>query len=149
MIRTIVAILIVLGFFAGLVWASDRVTLQGERTLYGVNCNAGTWNGLTCTTNLVAGNQYVFRASHARQEVLYWIRYSSEPSGRHAKCEVTNRDNWQCEAGPQDAQWVVHELAHGRPTASAGGAAQPLHGVAKWKWYLLKWGLYRFDTADY
>ena len=46
-------------FFASLallIWASDRVTFQGERTVFTVDCVPDIWQGLRCTGKLVAGD---------------------------------------------------------------------------------------------
>ena len=44
----------VLGFAA---WASDFVTMQGERTVSTDDCNGGAWQGDRCTGSVVAGTR--------------------------------------------------------------------------------------------
>ena len=46
----VIAIFSVLGFAA---WASDFITMQGERTIYTVECRDGAWAGDRCAGNLV------------------------------------------------------------------------------------------------
>ena len=48
----VIAIVAVLGFAA---WASDFITMQGERTIYTVDCRDGAWAGDGCAGNLVVG----------------------------------------------------------------------------------------------
>jgi hypothetical protein len=36
-------------------WASDRITLQGERTIFTVKCDGGTWQGRRCSGRMVPG----------------------------------------------------------------------------------------------
>jgi hypothetical protein len=102
----------VLVFLAGVIWTSDQVTLEGERTIYSVNCADGTWSGLRCTGRLVPGDRYRFRASRTRNEVVFWIAGSTEPSGIHRDCTVRDRGNWTCNTKAGDQQSVTNEMAH-------------------------------------
>ena len=79
-------------------WASDKITYEGERTIYTVRCEQGNWEGLQCKGRMVAGDRYRFRASVSKQEVLYWVVGSSQPSGKFSRCTVKDRGNWSCEA---------------------------------------------------
>src|SRR5664279_4924927 len=65
-----------------LIWASDRITLQGERTIYSVICEGGDPVSLRCTSRLAVGERYRFRASVCRNEVVYWIAGSRARSGK-------------------------------------------------------------------
>ena len=65
---------------AGLVWASDWITMQNERTIYTVDCSGGAWQGRRCSGRLKAGDRYRFRALRARGEVLFWVVGRNEPS---------------------------------------------------------------------
>lgn len=38
-----------LAVVAAIVWLSDNVTRQGERTIYTVDCSDGAWQDLQCT----------------------------------------------------------------------------------------------------
>jgi hypothetical protein len=55
------------------IWSSDRVTLQGERTIYTVNCVNGTWDGHRCNGLLTTGPRFRYRALKAHGEVLFWV----------------------------------------------------------------------------
>ena len=43
--------------------------MQGERTIYTVECQAGSWNGDRCSGQLVAGPRYRYRALPPHSEV--------------------------------------------------------------------------------
>ena len=45
----VILILVALGFAA---WASDFVTMQGERTVYTVDCSNGSWQGNHCAGSI-------------------------------------------------------------------------------------------------
>src|SRR5215204_2880092 len=47
---------------AAYAWAVDFISVQGERTVYTVDCVGGVWSGAQCSGNLVAGERYRFRA---------------------------------------------------------------------------------------
>src|SRR5207249_133992 len=79
-IRTL-SIVLSVALVTALLWGSDRITMQGERTIYTVDCEGGTWNGRVCSGKLAPSKRYAFRASQARQEVIYWIRGSTTASG--------------------------------------------------------------------
>ena len=142
----IAAIAIVIGV---LIWASDKITLQGERTIYSVQCRDGTWQGWRCTGILVAGDRYRFLASRSRQEVIFWAVGSRRPSGKYTDCVVKDRDNWKCNAQPGQPAAVTNELVHGTPASSEANLTAPFHAVRKWKWWLLYGGVHTFRSADY
>ena len=55
-------------------WGSDKITYEGERTVYTVRCEQGDWEGArNARGRMVAGDRYRFRASVSKQEVLYWV----------------------------------------------------------------------------
>jgi hypothetical protein len=127
--------------FLGLVlWSDDAITLQGERTVYTVDCRQGAWVGRRCSGELVASDRYRFRALKARREVLFWRAGIDEPSGRFTNCEIKDGRNWKCPAAADAARTVTREMLRGRPVAVADGAGRALHAVAKWRWWLLHWG---------
>lgn len=134
---------------AVVIWASDRVTLQGERTLYGVECPEGRWEGWRCTGKLAAGERYRFRASKSRQEVIYWIANSSQASGKYRDCKVKDRDNWTCSTSADVPRAVTHEIMNGVPVGAETGPDVPFHAVRKWKWWMLRAGIRMFTRADY
>ena len=131
-----------------LVWTSDRVTLQGERTIYTVDCTGGTWNGERCTGRLAAGARHAFRASARRNEVVYWIKGSDAPSGKYTDCTVQNRDNWTCNVRVGQPSAATYELRDGRPTKGSLGLTMDFHDVPKWKWWAINGGLgFAFSSA--
>ena len=117
--------LFVSAVFAGLaafIWASDRITLEGERTIYTVACEQGVWDGLRCTGRIRPAERYRFRASRSRHEIVYWIAGSPKASGKYLDCDVTDRDRWNCKAGPGDLPTIAHELQDGKPVQRAASA---------------------------
>lgn len=138
--------------FAGLaafIWASDRITLEGERTIYTVACEQGVWDGLRCTGRIKAAERYRFRASRSRHEIVYWVAGSPRPSGKYLDCDVTDRDRWSCKAGPGDLPTIAHELQDGKPVQRIGGVDLPFHAVHKWKWWAMDFGIPGFSKADF
>jgi hypothetical protein len=139
--------LAVVALGSALLWTTDRITLQGERTIYAVDCADGAWSGSACTGRLVAGPRYAFRASAARREVLYWVRGSGAPSGKLTDCTVTDRDNWSCAAVDVKPATIAFEMVKGRPTRSGNALTLPFHSVPKWRWWLIKAGFGGFHEA--
>ena len=137
-----VAISLVLMILAIAIWASDKISFQGERTVYSVRCEEGIWEGWRCTGRLIASDRYRFRASRSRQEVIYWIVGSSERSGKYPDCEVVDRGNWTCR-GDTIGQplTVTHQMVKGHPIRDEAGSALPFHAVPKWQWWLLDLGV--------
>jgi hypothetical protein len=131
-----------------LVWAGDKITLKGHHTIHTVQCLDGDWQGLRCTGVMVAGDRYRFSASRSRQEVIFWIAGSTQPSGTYTNCVVKDRDNWKCIVNPGQPATITHALVDGRP-ADGGTGPLPIHVVHKWKWWLLRSGIHVFSTADY
>jgi hypothetical protein len=144
-----VTLLLFLTAFGLLLWTSDQVTWQGERTIYAATCEGGNWVGLRCTGQLAAGDRHRFRASKSRHEVIYWIAGSKAPSGKFTDCDVKDRDNWTCNAQIGQPPVIAFELSHGRPTAHLAGLTLPYHGIAKVKWLALGAGLGWSDEADF
>ena len=142
------AFVVVFGLGA-FIWASDRITLEGERTVYTVACEQGTWDGLRCTGRITAGDRHRFRSSKSRHEVAYWIAGSPAPSGKYIDCVVTDRDRWTCDARVGDQPSITHEFSDGRPANHISGLDTPFHAVAKWKWWALRAGIPGFDKADF
>ena len=139
-LRRIVPVALVLLVLAAVIWGSDRVTLQGERTIYTVDCAQGSWEGSRCTGRLVPGPRYAFRASRTRNEVLYWIRESQNPSQKFPDCTVKNRDNWTCNVRVGEPGAVTYEFRDGKPTRGTEGLTLAYHEVPKWQWWAIKWG---------
>jgi len=143
------AVSFVLMAVAIMIWASDKISYEGERTVYTVRCEQGAWEGGRCTGRLVAGDQYRFRASKSRQEVLYWIVGSSEPSGKYTGCKVADRGNWKCTEAVGQPPTIAHEMLNGRPRRDESGTMLPFHAVPKWQWWLLDVGFPVTNNATY
>jgi hypothetical protein len=129
-------------------WASDKITYEGERTIYTVRCEQGSWDGLQCKGTMVAGDRYRFRASVSKQEVLYWVVGSPEPSGKFSRCTVKDRGNWSCaeNAGPPT---IARAMMNGRPRREDDGQHIPFRAVPKWVWWVLDVGIHVYSKAGY
>jgi hypothetical protein len=121
-------------------WISDKITLQGERTVYTVECQQGSWQDQRCSGRLVAADRVRFRALKAHSEVLFWTSGASEPSGKFTNCKIQDGRNWNCKPNVDGPSTITHEMVHGRPIADPGNA-RPFHAVSKWRWWLLRWGV--------
>jgi hypothetical protein len=120
-------------------WGIDFITLQGEWTVYTVECRQGTWEGGRCTGKLAASDRYRFRALKQHREILFWIVGSSEPTGRLAPCEVENRANWTCKPNEDSPRSIALAMSKGRPVADPAANTRPFHAVSKLMWMLLKY----------
>lgn len=130
-----------------LIWISDRITLQGERTVYTVKCEQGEWNGERCTGVLMPGERYAFRASPGPNEVIHWMRGAAASSEKYTDCTVKDRDNWTCNVLADQSPTVTCEMVKGSPTHGCNGLAPPFHDVPKWKWWAMRAGLHVFKNA--
>ena len=146
--RWLVIVLVAVVVLGLLVWASDKIGLQGERTVYTVQCTGGVWEELKCTGSLTASERYRFRASRRRQEVLFWIVGSSVPSGKFTDCVVKDRGDWSCRQDAAQPATITHAMSQGQPVRDPTGRSLPFHAVSKWKWWMLKAGIRIFSTAD-
>jgi len=149
MYRALLYILVIVGAMGVFIWSSDRITLEGERTVYTVICEQGAWDGLRCTGRIVAGDRHRFRSSRSRSEVVYWIAGSAAPSGKYSECDVTDRDFWSCKTQAGELPTIAHEFSDGRPVPRAAGIDLPFHAVNKWKWWALRLGIPGFRKADF
>jgi hypothetical protein len=131
------------------IWASDQITLEGERTIYTVRCDGGDWKGLRCAGRLAAGDRYRYRASRSRNEVIFWVAGSSTPSGKYTDCSVRNRGNWDCNATLGQPLSITLQMVDDRATHGPSGVTLPFHAVQKWKWWLLRAGWPGFRDAWY
>jgi hypothetical protein len=143
----LIATLVVLGLALG-AWANDQITMQGERTIYTAGCENGAWQGGRCSGKLVAGERYRFRALKNRREVLFWTLDSSTPSAKFTDCNIADGRNWKCTPRPDPPRTIIRELAAGDPVVDDTPFGLPFHPVAKWKWHLLKSGLWPGSHAD-
>jgi hypothetical protein len=130
-------------------WASDKITYEGERTIHTVRCEQGAWEERRCTGRMVAGDRYRFRASKSRQEVIYWIVGSARPSGKFTSCKVRDRGNWKCDEATGQPPTITREMVNDRPTRDSGGTTVPFHAVPKWQWWILDAGIHLTTPAVY
>ena len=137
----VIVVLAALGFAA---WASDFVTMQGERTVYTVDCVHGAWQADHCNGQLTAGARYRFRALKPHGEVIFWTVGSKEPSGKFNDCVIQDGRNWLCKVCPDAARSITLQMMQGVPVAAAAPVTRPFRAVSKWRWLLLQRGL----TAD-
>ncbi|MEO8081258.1 MAG: hypothetical protein ABI641_12055 [Caldimonas sp.] len=135
----VVALLLASLVFAG--WASDFVTMQGERTVYSVDCKGGQWQGDHCTGTLVAGPRYRYRALKRRNEIVFWAAGVNEPSGKFTDCDVRDGRNWVCKPNADAARSVTLQMAEGVPVAGPTGVTRTARSISKWRWLLLKQGI--------
>lgn len=147
-ISLFVPLVLVVVLVGVLAWAGDYVTLQGERTVYTVACEQGTWNGERCTGKLAAAGRYRFRALRAHREVLFWVVGSTEPSGRFTDCDIKDGRNWTCKPSAESARTITLAMAKGRPVPNPAAETRAFHSVSKVRWLLLKYGIALGDSAD-
>lgn len=122
-----------------IVWTTDFITPQGERTVYTAGCHRGIWQDDQCTGNLVAGERFRFRALKAHREVLFWrVGDSTKPSGKFMDCAVKDGRNWGCKAHPDLRYTITREMLHGEPVPDSSGLARSFHQIPKWRWLLLR-----------
>jgi len=133
----VIAIFAALGFAA---WASDFITMQGERTIYTVECRDGAWAGDRCAGVLVAGQRYRYRALTPHSEVIFWTVGTSEPSGKFGECAIKDGRNWVCKANGDAARSITLQMAEGVPIAGPAAVTRPFRAVSKWRWMLLRRG---------
>jgi len=149
MIRSWLAFVAMVALLGAVMWASDKISYEGERTIYTVRCQDGVWEGHRCAGKLVPGDRYRFRASKSRQEVLYWIAGSTAPSGKYSDCTVKDRGNWSCKIATGQPATITHEMVDERPTNAVGGLPLKFHAVHKLTWWMLRAGVPLSTTADY
>ena len=132
-----IALFVALGFAA---WASDFVTMQGERTVYTVDCDGGSWQGDRCSGKVKAGTRYRYRALKPHNEVIFWTVGTSEPSGKFEDCRIQDGRNWVCKVCADASRSITLEMAQGKPVVTADAATRPFRAVSKWRWLLLRRG---------
>src|SRR5450759_5230829 len=121
-----------------LVWASDKITWEGERTIYTVRCELGTWVGDRCSGRLVAAERFRFGAIKNHGEVLFRNVGSHEPSGKFNECVIEDGRNWSCKANAESPKSITLEMSKGRPVPDSTGATRPFHAVPKLSWMILE-----------
>ncbi len=147
MVRKLLILATVLAVFCALVWATDSITLQGERTVYTARCEQGSWVGDRCTGKLAAAERYRYRVLKPHSEVFFWVVASSEPSGKFTECVIQDGRNWQCKANADAAKSITLEMSKGYPMRDKSGTTRPYHAVSKLTWTLLRLGIAITDTA--
>jgi len=130
----------VLLFFVFLIWSTDRVTLQGERTIYTAECRSGSWNGNRCSGQIVAGPRFRYRALKLRGEVLFWVLGSKEPSAKLTGCTIQDGRNWTCPASADAPKSLTLALAGGEPLRNEAWPTRPFRSTSKVGWLLLNFG---------
>lgn len=138
-------VLLMLVFF---IWASDRVTLQGERTIYTVDCVNGRWEGNRCAGHIAAGPRFRYRALKARGEVLFWVLGAREPSSKLPGCTIQDGRNWTCPDSPEAPKSVTLAMARGDPLRNPAWPTRPFHAVSKVSWLLLDFGFSLLQFID-
>lgn len=131
-------ILLMLSVF---IWASDRITLQGERTVYTVSCVNGSWDASRCTGDLAAGPRFRYRALKIRGEVLFWVLGLAEPSLKLTGCAIQDGRNWSCPVSPDAPQSLTLGMVNGDPVRNPAWPTRAFHTVPKVSWVLLDLGL--------
>lgn len=139
--RALLSVLAIVVIALASAWASDAITLQGERTIYTVECKDGQWQGAACTGRLVAGDRYRFRALKAHGEVVFWTSGSSAPTEKFTGCQIDDGRNWSCPPSAVAAKTVTLRMLHGRPVLHPADGTKPFHAVEKWRWWLAKYDL--------
>ena len=123
------------------IWAGDRVTLQGERTIYTVTCVNGAWAGSSCSGEIAAGPRYRYRALKARGEVLFWVLGAQEPSSKLVGCTIEDGRNWICPQSADASKSITLTLTRGEPVRNSAGPTLPFHSVSKLSWTMLDAGV--------
>ena len=132
----------------GGLWSSDMITLQGERTIYTADCRDGSWQGTRCNGRLVASARYRFRALKTHKEVVFWTAGASGRSGKYTECDIQDGRNWSCKPNADAAQTITLQMAHGLAVPNASGVVKGFHAIAKWRWWLLQWGIPSGNDTD-
>jgi hypothetical protein len=146
-LKAIAGAFLLLGALAA--WLSDFVTLDGQWTIYTVDCQAGEWRSNTCTGRLSAGTRYQFWAVRANREVLFWTPGArSESSGKFTNCTIASGRTWSCPPGNDSAQTITISLQRGKARHDASGTMRQFHAVPKLRWLLLRAGINTGSKAE-
>lgn len=139
---TNLALLAMFGLLLLYAWATDSITLEGERTIYTVGCKGGGWAGPRCSGDLVAAERFRFRALRAHGEVLFWTVGASGPSGRYTDCKIHDGRNWQCQPSAEARRTITLQMERGVAVPDTAGRTLEFRAVPKWKWGLIRVGLW-------
>jgi hypothetical protein len=140
---------LLLGFLAVALygWANDKITREGERTIYTVDCVQGTWESDRCMGRLIPAQRFRFRALKARQEVLFWTVGEQAPSSKYTACSIKDGHNWSCKPDADTSRTITHEMLQSRPVRDPTVQMVQFHQVPKWRWFLLRIGVPAGRTA--
>jgi hypothetical protein len=126
--------------FAFFIWTTDKVTLQGERTIYTVDCRNGAWESNRCSGKLAAGPRFRYRALKAHGEVLFWVLGSQERSAKLTGCTIQDGRNWTCPASADAPKSLTLALSRGEPVRDPTWPTLTFHSTSKVDWILLRFG---------
>ncbi|MEO8311330.1 MAG: hypothetical protein ABI520_09180 [Caldimonas sp.] len=140
MVRVWAFVFVVLAALGFAAWASDFITMQGERTVYTVDCANGAWTGDSCSGQVVAGTRYRFRALKPHGEVIFWTVGTAEPSGKFSECTIRDGRNWVCKVCADASRSITLQMAQGVPVPALPAVTRPFRAVSKWRWLLLRRG---------
>jgi hypothetical protein len=129
-------------------WSTDNITIQGERTIYTVQCQRGSWQDKRCSGELVAGPRFRYRALGPHREVVFWVVGSSEPSGKLNNCIIEDGRHWKCPENADSPRSITLEMSHGFPIHRPPNQPLQFHSVSKISWTLLNLGLRFTNTAE-
>ncbi len=147
MVRVWIVLVGVLAALFGAAWASDFITMQGERTIYTVDCAKGQWQGDTCTGELRLAGRFRYRALKAHNEVIFWVVGERGPSSKFTDCTIEDGRNWSCKPNADAARSITLQMVHGTPMPGPADVTRPFHAIAKWRWHLLERGVTLGNTT--
>jgi hypothetical protein len=127
-------------------WATDKITWEGERTVYTVQCQRGNWQADRCTGELAAGPRFRYRVLSPHKEIVFWVVGSSEPSGKLTDCAILDGRHWKCPEKADSQRSITLEMAHGFPIHRPLDQSPQFHSVPKLSWILLNQG-FKFTNA--
>ena len=131
-------VVVMLLFF---VWTTDRISLQGERTVYTVNCLGGTWAGDRCSGETVPGPRVRYRVLKTRSEVVFWVLDSNAPLSKLTKCEIQDGRNWTCPTSGDASKSLTLGMIAGGPMQNSAWPTLSFHAVSKVRWLMLYVGI--------
>ena len=130
---------LIVGILSVGAWASDFITMQGERTVYTVECRQGEWKADVCSGTVAPGLRYRYRALRAHREVIFWTLGTSDRSGKFDDCDILDGRNWLCRPNVDVGRSITREMAQGEPVP--GPLTRPFRAVSKWRWLMLDRGI--------
>ena len=128
----VIAVLAALGFAA---WASDFVTMQGERTDLHRRLRRRRLAGRPLQRPGRRRARYRYRALKPHGEVIFWTVGSKEPSGKFRECTIQDGRNWACKVCPTPRGRSRCRWRNGVPVAGPT-VTRPFRAVSKWRWLL-------------